>query len=117
MPQPFSPAHDLMGEQHTAHFGVLVLPFVDDGLGKKCTSLGGRRLHSRPGEGQVGPPPREEYALQLSLGAQECKAGAGNLASQTGTTIRMGKNGVRSTDSVHRQHFLEPILPWGRDVH
>lgn len=68
-----------MSEQHTAHFGVLVLPLVDDGLGKeKCMSLGGRRLLSRRGEGQVGPPPREEYALQLSLGAQECKAGAGN---------------------------------------
>lgn len=30
--QPFSPAHDLMGEQHSAHFGVLVLPLIDDGL-------------------------------------------------------------------------------------
>ena len=107
VPQPFSPAHDLMSEQHTAHFGVLVLPLVDDGLRKeKCMSLGGRRLLSRPGEGQVGPPPREEYALQLSLGAQECKAGAGNRASQTGTAIRMGKNGVRSTESVRPQAAL-----------
>lgn len=105
--QPFSPAHDLMSEQHTAHFGVLVLPFIDDGLGKKkCTSLGGRRLLLRPGEGQVGPPPREEYALQLSLRAQECKAGAGNLASQIRTAIRMGKNGVRSMDSVCPQAAL-----------
>lgn len=35
--QPISPAHNLVGEQHSAHFGVLVLPFIDDGLGEgKC---------------------------------------------------------------------------------
>lgn len=32
MTQPFSPAHDLVGEQHSAHFRVLVLPFIDNGL-------------------------------------------------------------------------------------
>lgn len=57
-------------------------------------------------EGQLGPAPGEEYALQLSLGAQECKEGAGNLASQTSTTIRMGKSGMRSTDSVCPQAAL-----------
>lgn len=35
MSQTFSPAHDLMGEQHAAHFGVLVLPLIDDCLGER----------------------------------------------------------------------------------
>jgi hypothetical protein len=32
--QSISPAHDLVGEQHSAHFRVLVLPLIDDGLGE-----------------------------------------------------------------------------------
>lgn len=49
MTQPISPAHDLVGEQHSAHFGILVLPFIDDGLGEgECTGWRGRRLLSSP---------------------------------------------------------------------
>lgn len=52
--QTFSPAHDLMSEQHSAHFGVLVLPLIDDGLGGEGerTGLRGRRLLSSPSGGK-----------------------------------------------------------------
>lgn len=43
---PRLPAHDLVGEEDPAHLWVLVLPFVDDGLGGGRERAGG--CHRRP---------------------------------------------------------------------
>lgn len=59
--QPFSPAHDLMGEQHSAHFRVLVLTLIDDGLGREEEHRLERKeaplLSKRSRERGMAPPP------------------------------------------------------------
>lgn len=114
--QTFSPAHDLMGEQHSAHFRVLVLPLIDDGLGETGSA-------QAQGGGSSDVKCRGRWALPLGKimpskslgGAEDCKAGPGSLAPQTRTTTRSGKSGMRSVDSVCLQAaFSRSCYAWGQ---
>lgn len=106
---PFSPAHDLVGEQHAAHLRVFVLPLIDDGLGE-----GGRAqaqvavgssyvpVQGRDGHCPLGtpyPPSHSEEGLGV-------RAGTGNLTPQTRITTRTGPSGTDSIDSVCPQAVL-----------
>lgn len=99
MTQSPSPAHDLMGEQHSAHFRVLVLSLIDNGLGERESAQAhGEECPNVGGETDLS---LEKIMPSKSLQDTEgCRARAGSLAPQSRITDRVGNSGMRSTDSI-----------------
>lgn len=106
--QPFSPAHDLVGEQHAAHLRVFVLPLIDDGLGRgKGTGSSGCGLLLGPSAaGRWAPPPGNTIPSKPLCGGLGVRAGTGSPAPQTGITTRTDSSGTNSIDSVCPQAAL-----------
>lgn len=90
--RPFSPAHDLVGEQHSAHFGVLVLPLVDDGLGK-----GKEAPLKAKDKGPVAPAPGKSTPSNSLWGPRSAKRGLGAWIHQPGPPPESARGACLST--------------------